>query len=306
MSIVVTGAAGFIGSNLVTELNNINIDDIILVDTYRSFAKTWEYSLKYANYKLILEPYQFLNNYSKYDITKVFHIGAIADTQQPDLIYFKNNYEYTIKLIELYKQYSLNNDNAFFINASSSAVYGNNDNGPLNAYALSKKMIDNYIIQNFSNLNYKIVSFRFFNVFGPKEYHKGNMASMIYQLYNEYYTNHTLSIFNNGTQSRDHIYIKDLISILINYAFNTITNVNVPILDLGTGISTTFNKLLEIIKLELNDVFLPTNYIPIPDKIRKTYQNFTEAKLKFDYKFKYTLQEAIKEYYSILDYQRNY
>ena len=304
MSIVITGAAGFIGSNLVNELNNLGQTDLILVDFYNAFAKTWTYSLKKQKYNQIIEPNDFLNNYSKFNINQIYHIGAISDTQVSDTsLYFKYNYDYTISLISLFKKYSLNNNDSIFVNASSSAVYGNNNTGPLNAYALSKKMIDDYIISNYDNLDKKIISFRFFNTYGPNEYHKDKMSSMIYQLYNEYNSNKTFTIFEYGEQIRDHIYVKDLIFNILNYV--KLKNYKYPVLDLGTGHPVSFNELLNTIKLVIQDfevLHAPIKFIPMPDRIRKVYQTYTKAKFKSDWNpiINYDLKTGITDYYNIL------
>lgn len=305
MSIVITGAAGFIGSNLTQELNKLNYTDLILVDFYSAFAKTWNYSLKKVKYRQIIEPYDFLKNYHNFEINQIYHLGAITDTQLSDTsIYFKYNYDYTISLINLFKKYSLNiYDNSFFINASTSAVYGNGD-GPLNTYAMSKKMIDDYIINNYKSLDKHILSFRFFNVFGPNEEHKDKMASSIYQLHKEYYDNFSFTIFEFGEQSRDYIYVKDLILNLVNY-LNLDIKYNYSILDLGSGVSTSFNELLNIIKLVIQDsdvLYAPIIFKPMTEKIKKNYQSDTKAKFKIDYTpiLNYTLKDGITDYYTFL------
>lgn len=294
--LVITGAAGFIGSNLVKYLNASGYYNLILVDTYDAFSKTWDWSLKNAVYTHVVEPYEFLQSSNIIHPDGIFHIGATSDTMVEDnVIYFKNNYEYTIKMIENY----YNGRAPKIINASSSAIYGNG-NGPLNTYALSKKMIDDYIL-NLPHF-YRILSLRFFNVFGMGEFHKGNMASMIYQLYHQYKKNRSLSIFNPGNQARDFIYVKTLVSQLLYY-YISVKDYSQHVHDMGRGEATTFNSIIDIIKLYFEDLYLTPTYIPMPDKIRKTYQTNTCANI--DEKFLTwngtTLQSEIFEFYEELD-----
>ena len=291
--IIVTGAAGFIGSNLVSLLNKHGHENIILVDSYSAFADTWDWSLKNAKYSKIIEPYNLLS-YDMSNISTIYHIGATSNTMESDqTIYFKNNYEYTCKLID-----RITNSAIKLINASSSAVYGNG-NGPLNAYALSKKMVDEYIAK-LDNPN--IASLRFFNVYGMGEFRKGNMASMVYQLYLQYKNDKTLKVFTPGTQSRDFIYVDQLVDVL--YAIPSLDMFPSGIFDLGYGVSTTFNELLNIIKYYFSDLYLQPTYIPMPPKITKTYQTYTLADTMIygNVNVKhYSLMDGVLDFYQKLD-----
>lgn len=291
--IIVTGAAGFIGSNLVSLLNKHGHENIILVDSYSAFADTWDWSLKTAKYTKIIEPYNLLS-YDMSNVSTIYHIGATSNTMESDqTIYFKNNYEYTCKLID-----RITNSAIKLINASSSAVYGNG-NGPLNAYALSKKMVDEYIAK-LDNPN--IASLRFFNVYGMGEFRKGNMASMVYQLYLQYKNDKTLKVFTPGTQSRDFIYVDQLVDVL--YAIPSLDMFPSGIFDLGSGVSTTFNELLNIIKYYFSDLYLQPTYIPMPPKITKTYQTYTLADTMIygNVNVKhYSLMDGVLDFYQKLD-----
>lgn len=308
-SIAVTGAAGFIGSALVRRLNQLGYKNIFLIDYLEAFANTWNYSLKDIEYNRIFTPFQYLD-FLKQDLNKnhplfTFHMGAISNTQHPIVAdYFKYNYDYTISLLDNLKELDENKD-YFFVNASSSAVYGNG-NGPLNAYAMSKKMIDSYITRNFDDLmaiKKHLVSFRFFNVYGFGEFHKHNMASMIYQLFLEYIRHHTLTIFEYGQQKRDFIYIDDLINNLLTVfpLVEPVNNTLSPVIDLGSGNSTSFNDIIEIIKMYFNDIHLKTTYKPMPLEIQKTYQVNTKAKVEnYIPTLYYNIKSGIYAYYDIL------
>ena len=317
--IAITGAAGFIGSNLVRKLNSLGFNNLILVDSLQQFSKTWEYSLKNINYSHIFE----INDYIKY-LSKLenhpdytFHIGAISDTiGHPSIDYFKYNYKYTKILLDKFSNYINNTLKvAYFINASSSAVYGNG-NGPLNTYAMCKLMIDNYILQNHSLFNNYIASCRFFNVYGINEFHKGNMASMIFKLINEGINNNTFTIFEPGEQKRDFIYVKDLINNIINIfpllsndqkglfnKYNTVEKLKNPIIDFGTGSNHSFNDIVKTIQKIIGLKKSIINYIRMPDNIQKTYQVLTKSNLHLEYplKIKYSLSDGIIDYCKLLN-----
>ena len=316
-TITVTGAAGFIGSNLVHKLNSFGFNDLILVDSLNQFSKTWKYSLKNVKYKYLFE----INEYLKY-ISKLnnhpqftFHIGAISDTMgHPSEDYFKYNYKYSKFLLDKFADYLLKiSTNGYFINVSSSAVYGNG-NGPLNAYAMCKLMIDNYILQNHSNFNNQVASCRFFNVYGLNEFHKGKMATMIFKLIREGLDNNTFTIFTPGDQQRDFIYVDDVTNNLIdifpllpkkfdlNSDYNyTLSN---PIIDFGTGVSHSFNKIVSIIQKVADLNKSKINYITMPNNIRQTYQTLTQSTEHPEYKLniQYPLECGISHLYHLLKY----
>ena len=312
-TITVTGAAGFIGSTLVHKLNLFGFDDLILVDSLKQFSKTWNYSLKNIKYRHIFE----INDYVKY-ISQLnnhpqftFHIGAISDTMgHPSYDYFKYNYEYSKILLDKFSSYlSKISKNAYFINVSSSAVYGNG-NGPLNAYAMCKLMIDNYILQNLSQFNNQIASCRFFNVYGLNEFHKGKMASMIFKLINEFLDNNSFTIFTPGDQKRDFIYVDDVVNNLIqifpllNNGTSKYDKLINPIIDFGTGTSHTFNEIIALIQKSAGINESTINYIQMPDNIRRTYQFLTQSSEHSEYKLtiQYPLECGVSHLYHLLKY----
>lgn len=305
--IAITGAAGFIGSNIVENLNSFGIDNIVLVDSYNAFAKTWEVSLKNAKYLSILEPNSFLDKFNNYDYSLIIHAGAtLYNSKHADSIYFKNNYDYSIELLTKFEEIC---KNSYFINLSTSLIYGN-QNRPSNLYSMSKKMVDDYIERNFEKLNKHIVSFRLFDVFGKDEYYKKENASLIFKLFKEIKTNNTLTLYNTGNYLRDFIYVKDVVNNILGYFdcielpnATTVKESKYPILDLGSGNPVTINKIVEYIKLYFNNIYLTPNYIPIPDQIKKSFRDFSSAKFKEDWKpiLKYSLQDALFNYFADLE-----
>lgn len=286
--ILVTGAAGFIGSAVVWSLNQRGITDLILAD---SFGKTDKWKnlrgLKFTEFVDRGDLFDALENaeWAK-DIKAVVHMGACADTTQADVDFLMTwNYEYSRILCE----WSLAN-NARFIYASSAAVYGDGALGfsdkdeltpklrPLNAYGFSKWLFDMWVLEH--KLQDKVAGLRFFNVFGPNEYHKARMASVILHAYPQARDTNKVRLFEShrsdfkhGEQRRDFIHIAEVLT-GIKFLLDKPT-VN-GIFNLGTGTPHTYNQLAENVFKALGK---RTNieYFPMPEDLRNRYQYETCA-----------------------------
>lgn len=284
---VLTGGAGFIGSCLLKKLNEEGIKDIILVDNLGSSQK-WKnlvgkHFYRYYNKN---EFFNIINGNRSLaaQIEGIFHLGACSKTTETDVDYiFNNNLNYSIELASFAADRDIR-----FIYASSASVYGDGSKGysdlkdldyqPLNPYGLSKFLFDQWIEDN--QLNDVCTGIRFFNVFGPNEYHKNEMSSMVFKAYFQVKEKGTISLFKsndpryaNGEQKRDFIYIKDCIKVLMNIIMDKSIN---GIYNLGTGKARTWNDLAKIVFKILN-AEERIEYIDIPDSIAKQYQNFTQA-----------------------------
>jgi ADP-L-glycero-D-manno-heptose 6-epimerase len=308
--IVVTGAAGFIGSVLVESLNQAGHTDLLLVDSLGSQDKFK--NLRAKQFTTLLSPEQFLSQLHSGAITPetILHIGAITDTGEKDAdLMYRMNTEYTRSLAA----WSLEHG-ARFIYASSASVYGNGDFGfddddsltpkliPMNPYAYSKWLFDSMAVaEKWSD---KIVGLRFFNVFGPNEYHKARMASVVWHAFNQIKSTGQIELFQShkegygdGGQTRDFIYVKDVCSVILWFLDHKDAN---GIFNLGTGNARTFNDLAGAIFGALS---LAPNikFVPTPEQYRKSYQYFTEADLTklraagCDYKFA-DLEDSVADY----------
>ena len=260
--IVITGGAGFIGSNLIKKLNDINIKDIIVVDNLESNLLKKK-NLKDIFYSKYYDKYQFIklieNNIVKENINIIFHLGACSSTTNFDKIYMnKNNYEYSKTLLKW-----CNNNKVPLIYASSASVYGStleesketDEMKPLNPYAESKKKFDEYVLKNVQNLEIPVVGLRYFNVYGPNENHKQNMTSPIYKFNEQLIKVNKINIFGSyngfekGKHSRDFIHVDDCIKIKLWF----MNNLKTGIYNIGTGKSITFLQIAEeIIKYRNN------------------------------------------------------
>lgn len=287
MKIAVTGAAGFIGSGLVSQLNSLGFNDLILVDQFDNPTK--QHNLKGKVYDLLIDRTLFPNEkiHAKPDV--IFHIGARTDTTEMDMSIFETlNIAYSKKLWN----YCVANQIPF-IYASSAATYGNGEQGfddtstianlvPMNPYGESKQLFDLWVLeQKETPPNWH--GFKFFNVFGPNEYHKGRMASVVFHAFNQINQNGQIKLFQshkegiaNGDQKRDFIYVKDLLNVLL---FAWQDNPANGIYNLGTGIARSFNDLANAIFSTLNKA-PKIEYIPTPVDIRDTYQYYTEATMQ--------------------------
>lgn len=307
--IIVTGAAGFIGSCIVSRLNSEGISDIVAVDVLRENDK-WK-NLRHLNFHDYLDR-SVLLEYMKgaKNIEAIIHIGACSDTTERDTAYLmENNYRYTLNLA----QFALLKD-IRFIYASSAATYGDGSHGynddekklqdlmPLNMYGYSKQLFD--LKARREGWLDKMAGLKFFNVYGPNEYAKGEMASVVFKAFNQIKENAKVELFkshrpdyNDGEQLRDFVYVKDVLNV-IWYLLRK-KNIN-GLFNLGTGKARSFKDL---VTATFNALQLPVNivYVDMPATIRDRYQYFTEAKMdklkSTGYKESVTsLEDGIKDY----------
>jgi ADP-L-glycero-D-manno-heptose 6-epimerase len=310
--IIVTGGAGFIGSALITALNKRQITDILVVDELGTDQK-WKNlrNLSFADY---VEKDDFLEMVieDKLDssIDAVFHLGACSDTTETNSSYLiKNNYEYS----KLLAQWATA-DNIRFIYASSAATYGDGSAGfsddqekieilsPLNMYGYSKHLFDLWARR--TGLLKKIVGLKYFNVFGPNEYHKADMRSFCIKAFEQITSTGKVRLFKSykpeyadGEQLRDFIYVKDAVDMTLFFYDEPQLS---GLFNIGTGKARTWNDLVKAVFAAMGKE--PNiEYIEMPESIRNQYQYFTEADITNLRKAGYdkqitTLEDAIKDY----------
>jgi ADP-L-glycero-D-manno-heptose 6-epimerase len=310
--IIVTGGAGFIGSAIIAALNQRQLTDILVVDQLGDDQR-WKnlQNLSFADY---VEKDDFLEMIigDKFDSTTeiVFHLGACSDTTETNASYLiKNNYEYS-KLLAQWATRA----NARFIYASSAATYGDgsigfsdDENGigrlrPLNMYGYSKHLFDLWAYR--TGLLKKIVGLKYFNVFGPNEYHKASMRSFCLKAFEQIQATGKVGLFksyrseyNDGEQMRDFIYIKDAVEMTLFFMDNPRLS---GLFNIGTGEPRTWNDLVIAVFVAMGRK--PNiEYIEMPESIRHQYQYYTcaeIAKLRHaGYNKKTTpLEDAIKDY----------
>ncbi len=318
MKIAVTGGAGFIGSALLWKLNQEGINDIFVVDI--GDDKKNSPNIKGKDIKEYIERDSFLELVTKGKLDEaidiIIHLGACSDTTENNRGYLlKNNYLYSKELAS----WAIKN-NKQFLYASSAATYGAGELGysdsdetapflkPLNEYGISKQLFDIWVLQN--GLSDKVVGFKFFNVYGPNEYHKQDMRSMANKGYHQVKETGRLKLFKSykpeyedGGQKRDFIYIKDALEIVWHF----IENPNKKgIYNIGTGSAITWNELGYAIFNALN-VKPFIEYIDMPEKIKNQYQYFTQADLAKLRKIGCTPQftdinDAVKDYTTYLEH----
>ena len=309
--IIVTGGAGFIGSALIAALNKRAITDILVVDEHGKDKCKNLVNLSFADYE---EKNDFLKKVVKKkistDIKSVFHIGACSDTTETDAEYLrKNNYQYSTLLARWATDAGIR-----FIYASSAATYGDGSKGfsddeekieqlqPLNMYGHSKQLFD--LWARGKGLLKKIVGLKYFNVFGPNEYHKGDMRSFVVKAFEQINAAGKVRLFKSykpefkdGEQMRDFLYVKDAIDMTLFFYDNPKIN---GLFNIGSGKARTWNDLVKAVFAAMGKG-VKIEYIEMPNSIRNQYQYFTQAEItklrKAGYKKQITsLEDAIKDY----------
>lgn len=296
---VVTGGAGFIGANIVKALNDRGIEDIIVVDNLEKADKFL--NLTDCEIADFLDKRDFIERIrsgaikEKYDA--VFHEGACSDTMEHNGLYMMtNNYEYSKTLLHYCQEMSTP-----YLYASSASVYGGGSvfkeerkyEAPLNVYGYSKFLFDQYVRRNWSRLKSQVAGFRYFNVYGPREQHKGRMASVAFHHFNQYRETGKVKLFEgyndygNGGQSRDFVSVEDVVS--VNFWFLDNPD-KTGIFNLGTGRAQPFNDIAastvntlrqtegkEMLTLEEMVKEKIVEYIDFPDALKGKYQSYTQA-----------------------------
>lgn len=314
--IVITGGAGFIGSCLLWKLNENSIEDIIIVDKFSQNSKKWKNLVKRRFIDIVNRDFFFewTEKFHK-QIKFIFHLGACTNTMEEDVDYIiSTNYEYSKKIYEICCKYNIP-----LIYASSAATYGAGEKGyfddeklipflkPLNPYGWSKQLFDLWVLRQKEKPS-QLVGLKFFNVYGPNEYHKGRMASVVFHAYNQIKQEGKVKLFKSykkeiphGEQKRDFIYVKDVVECI----FRIYLNKNISgIFNLGTGVASSFNELATSL-FEALSVKKRITYISMPLTLRNQYQYYTKAQMERLLSFFSDIKFcSLKE--GIFDYVKNY
>lgn len=322
--IVVTGAAGFIGSCLLAELNSRGRQDIIAVDHLVGDQGPKKMNLAGKRYQRYYDKAEYLKLLRRdqfdFDVDCILHMGACSSTTLQDADYFeKNNFEYSC----IVAQWALKN-NARLIYASSAATYGDGDSGysddealiprlkPLNLYGESKQKFDMWVLNQ--GLQSKMAGLKFFNVFGPNEYHKEDMRSVVSKAYDRVIKEGKMALFKSyhpdyqdGEQKRDFIYVKDVVDVVMFFMQKKEVN---GIFNLGTGKACSWNELAHALFAAAGKP-VQIEYIEMPEILRGRYQYFTQADMSKLRKAGYTktftsLQDAVKDYCGYLSTRRHW
>ena len=299
--LVVTGGAGFVGSNLIQALNQSGREQILLVDDLTDASKIANLAdLKISDYA---DKNEFLIDIERHGIpesvTGVLHQGACSDTMATDgQDVMSTNYVYSKKLFSACARAGVS-----FIYASSASVYGREgpfrESGegekPLNAYAYSKFLFDRYVNAERANISNQVVGLRYFNVYGPREDHKSRMASVAWHIVAQYHEGGAVRLFDGsggygpGEQRRDFVHVKDVARVNLFFLDNPSIS---GIFNVGTGVSRSFNDVALVAinacrdvdgdaPLSLSDAQSQKvlSYFPIPEALAGKYQSFTEASI---------------------------
>lgn len=284
--IIVTGGAGFIGSCVVRTLNDEGRDDIVIVDNIAETDK-WM-NMRNKRYIKYVHKSKFLEELPTYqNVEAIIHMGAQSSTTERNFDYlWENNFEYTKALWNYCAEKQIS-----FIYASSAATYGDGTLGfsdrmdidllrPLNGYGYSKQLFDLWVKHQAQVFPKQHVGLKFFNVYGPNEYFKGSMASMVFHGFNQIMQDGEIRLFKScnpdyedGGQLRDFVYVKDICSVIMFM----LKNQNISgLFNVGTGCAQSFRELAEATFRALGKE--PNiRYIDMPEKLRGKYQYYTQA-----------------------------
>jgi ADP-L-glycero-D-manno-heptose 6-epimerase len=299
MYYIVTGAAGFIGSNLVKALNDRGVSNIIAVDNMKQADKFKNLTdCDIADY-LSKEDFIEQLNAGMFDgdVAAVLHEGACSDTMETDGRYMmQNNYQYSLDILNFCQE-----EEVPFLYASSASVYGMGPKftesrefeSPLNVYAYSKFLFDQIVRRRWSERTSQIVGLRYFNVYGSREQHKGRMASVAYHFFNQYRAGGYVNLFEgcegyaNGAQLRDFVSVEDVAKVNMHFLDHPDQS---GIFNLGTGKAQSFNDVAVATvnalrstkgesKLTLEQMHQQQliRYIPFPEQLKGKYQSYTQA-----------------------------
>lgn len=311
--IIVTGGSGLIGSNLIEALNLRGISEILVVDNLKNGKKV----INIADLNIVdyLDRDDFLDYLRKgFDFGKidaVFHLGACSATTEWDgQFIMRNNYEYSKMLLHWCQDIE-----AQFVYASSASVYGLGDQGfreerecekPINMYAFSKFQFDQYVRSRSQYLKSQVVGLRYFNVYGPREGHKGSMSSTPYHFNSQIISSGKVKLFEgyngyaNGEQKRDFVYVKDCVDVNLWFLDHASKQ---GIFNVGTGCARSFNSVASSVLNwhSIRGLTGSVEYISFPEHLKGVYQSYTQADLSslrrvgYPYEF-YSIERGICSY----------
>ncbi len=298
---LVTGGAGFIGSNIAKTLE-ANGHEVTVLD---DFSKNGHFKnlIGFKGDVIAMDLFEKVPHDMYFDA--IFHEAAITDTTVMDQ---KAMMEQNVEAFKNLLNFAAENEIKKVIYASSAATYGNGPvpnvetqpTHPENVYGFSKAIMDN-VARQFSedNNDMTIIGLRYFNVYGPGEYYKGKMASMVYQLYNQMKAGQRPRVFKYGEQQRDFVYVKDIVKINLCALTN---GKETGVFNAATGVPRDYNAIIENLNKALG-THLEPEYIdnPYPFFQLKTQADITQSKLKLGYEPDYTLEKGIADYVSILE-----
>lgn len=293
--IIITGGAGFIGSALTWRLNDAGISDIMIVDRLGSGQK-WQ-NLAKRRLTTLMHKDDFLpwfeSNAMRLNVDAVFHLGASSSTTETDCDYLvRNNLHYSQRLFGLCADFRIP-----FIYASSAATYGAGHSGydddpelvpllrPLNPYGFSKHIFDTWVLKQTAQPPFW-AGLKFFNVYGPNEYHKGGQTSVVYQVVPQVKETGQIKLFKSykagighGEQKRDFVYVKDCVEVML-HLLNHVGRAQSGIYNLGTGEARSFADLARAVFYAMGYGTANLSWVEMPEQLRTQYQYFTEARMQ--------------------------